>query len=224
MDIICVLFLLSSPYRFSFVSVVFDFNASLIDVAPISLMLFPVYLMIMEESGLLMEVTCVLFLLSSRLKSSFSSVVFDFNASLSDVVPVSPMLLPVDLMSMEKSGLLMDDICVLFLLSSPLILSFASAVFDFNASANAFVPISLMLFPVYLMRMKKWIVDGCHLGVVSLSSRFRLSFVSVVFDFNASLNDVTPLPPMLLPFDLIRMKELIVGYHLCAVSCVHHSD
>ena len=80
MDIICVLFLLSSPYRFSFVSVVFDFNASLIDVAPISLMLFPVYLMIMEESGLLMEVTCVLFLLSSRLKSSFSSVVFDFNA------------------------------------------------------------------------------------------------------------------------------------------------
>ena len=118
----------------------------------------------------------------------------------------------------------MDIICVLFLLSSPYRFSFVSVVFDFNASLIDVAPISLMLFPVYLMRMKKWIVDGCHLGVVSLSSRFRLSFVSVVFDFNASLNDVTPLPPMLLPFDLIRMKELIVGYHLCAVSCVHHSD
>ena len=31
------------------------------------------------------------------------SAVFDFNASLSDVSPVSPILLPVDLMRMEKS-------------------------------------------------------------------------------------------------------------------------
>ena len=37
---------------------------------------------------------------------------FDFNASLNDVAPVSPMLLSVDLMRMEKSGLLMDAICV----------------------------------------------------------------------------------------------------------------
>ena len=51
-------------------------------------------------------------------------------------------------------------------------------------------------------------------------SPLRSSLVSVVFDFNASLNIVAPLPPMLLPFDLIRMKELIVGYHLCAVSFV----
>ena len=58
------------------------------------------------------------------------------------------------------------------------------------------------------------------MGVVSLFSQSKLSFVSVVFDFNASLNDVTPLPPMLLPVDLIRMKELIVGDHLCAVSFV----
>ena len=28
---------------------------------------------------------------------------FDFNASLSDVAPLSPMLIPVDLMRMEKS-------------------------------------------------------------------------------------------------------------------------
>ena len=43
------------------------------------------------------------------------SVVFDFNASLNDVAPVSSMLLPVDLLRMEKNGLLMDAICVLSL-------------------------------------------------------------------------------------------------------------
>ena len=48
------------------------------------------------------------------------SVVFDFSASLNDFAPLSPMLLSVDLMRMEKSGLLMDAICVLFLLSSRL--------------------------------------------------------------------------------------------------------
>ncbi len=44
------------------------------------------------------------------------SVVFDFNASLNDVAPLSPMLLTVDLMKVEKCGLLMDVICMLFLL------------------------------------------------------------------------------------------------------------
>ena len=55
----------------------------------------------------------MLFLLCSHLRSSFVSVVFDFNASLTDVAPVSPMSFPVDLMRMEKSELLMDAIlCV----------------------------------------------------------------------------------------------------------------
>ena len=40
----------------------------------------------------------VLFLLCSPLKSSFVSVVFDFNASLNDVAPVSSMSFSVDLM------------------------------------------------------------------------------------------------------------------------------
>ena len=44
------------------------------------------------------------------------SVVFDFNVSHNDVTPISSMPFPVDLMRMEKSGLLMDAICVLFLL------------------------------------------------------------------------------------------------------------
>ena len=45
-------------------------------------------------------------------KSSAVSVVFDFNASLNDVFPLSPISLPVDLMGMKKRGLLMDSICV----------------------------------------------------------------------------------------------------------------
>ena len=39
---------------------------------------------------------------------------FDFNASLNNVAPLSPILLSVDLMRMKKSGFLMDAICVLF--------------------------------------------------------------------------------------------------------------
>ena len=42
MDTICVLFLLCSLSKYSFASVVFDFNTSLIDVAPLSPILFPV--------------------------------------------------------------------------------------------------------------------------------------------------------------------------------------
>ena len=40
------------------------------------------------------------------------SVVFDFNDSLNDVVPVSPMLLSVGVERNEKSELLMYAICV----------------------------------------------------------------------------------------------------------------
>ena len=40
------------------------------------------------------------------------SVLFDFNASLNDVAPVSPMLLPVDVKRNKKSELLMDVFCV----------------------------------------------------------------------------------------------------------------
>ena len=44
---------------------------------------------------------------------------------------------------------------------------------------------------------KEWIVDECLLCVFFLlSSRLRLSLVSVVFDFSDSLNDVAPVSPM----------------------------
>ena len=42
------------------------------------------------------------------------SVAFDFNDSLNDVAPLSPMLLSVDVKRNEKSELLMDFICASF--------------------------------------------------------------------------------------------------------------
>ena len=55
---------------------------------------------------------CVFFLLFSQCRLSAVSVVFDFNDSLIDAAPVSPMLLPVEVLRKEKSELLMDVICV----------------------------------------------------------------------------------------------------------------
>ena len=58
MDVFVCL-LLSSPHKSSSVSVVFDFNASLNDVTPVSPISFPVYVTIKEKSELLMDVFCV---------------------------------------------------------------------------------------------------------------------------------------------------------------------
>ena len=100
------------------------------------------------------------------------SVVFDLNASLIDVAPMSLMLLlSVVLMRMGKSELselLMDAICVLFLLSSQPRSSSVSVVFDFNASLNDAAPVHPISLTVCLMRMKKeWIIGGCYIRVVS---------------------------------------------------------
>ena len=59
-----------------------------------------------------MDVFCVFFLLSSRLRSSFVSVVFNFSDSLNDVAPVSPISLTVDKKKNGKGDLLMDVFCV----------------------------------------------------------------------------------------------------------------
>ena len=120
MDVICVLFLLCPQFRSSSVSVVFDFSASLNDVVPDSPILLSVDFMKMEKSGLLMDVIFVLFLLYLPLRLSSVSVVFDFSASLNDIAPVSSILFSVDLIMVKACVLLMDVICVLFLLCSRL--------------------------------------------------------------------------------------------------------
>ena len=40
-----------------------------------------------------------------------------------------------------------------------------------------------------------------------LCSQLRLSSVSVVFDFSASLNDAVPASPILLSVDVVRMEK-----------------
>ena len=54
-----------------------------------------------------------------------------------------------------------------------------------------------------------------------LSSQSRSSSVSVVFDFNASLNDFAPVSPKLLTVDVMRMQmsELLVDV-FCVSSFV----
>ena len=93
-------------------SVVFDFNASLNDSAPVYPILSAVDVIRMEKSELLMDFFCVsFFLLYSQCRLSFVSVVFDFNASLNSFAPVSLISLSVYVMRKEKSDSLMDALC-----------------------------------------------------------------------------------------------------------------
>ena len=50
--------------------------------------------------------------------------------------------------------------------------------------------------------------------------------MSVVFDFNASLNDADPLSLRSLAFDLMRMEQSVSLMDVIQVLllCVHHSD
>ena len=97
---------------------------------------------------------------------------FDFNDSLNDVAPVSPILLPVDMKKNRKSELLMDAIWVsFFLFSSPLRLSFVSVVFNFNASLNDVAPVSLMSLSVNVKRNEKSVL---LMDAICVSSFFCL--------------------------------------------------
>ena len=53
-----------------------------------------------------------------------------------------------------------------------------------------------------------------------LSSLIRLSFVSVVFDFNDSLNDVVPVSPILFAVDVKRKDRVNVDGVFYLVSFV----
>ena len=60
-----------------------------------------------------------------------------------------------------------------------------------------------------------------------LSSLSRLSLVSVVFEFNNSLNDVAPVSSILLPVNVMRKEksELLMDF-FCVPSffCLHCPD
>ena len=67
---------------------------------------------IMDNSGLFL--VCFLFVLFLLHKLNFVSVVFDFNASLSNVAPISPISLSFNLIGMKVSVLSMNGVCVVF--------------------------------------------------------------------------------------------------------------
>ena len=59
MSFVCAFVLLYLPHKLSSMSVVFDFNDSLNDVAPVSSMLLTVVVNRKEKSDLLVDVFCV---------------------------------------------------------------------------------------------------------------------------------------------------------------------
>ena len=97
---------------------VFDFNDSLNDVAPVSPMEFPVVKRKGKSELLMYAFYVSSFLLSSQLRLSAVSVVFDFNASLNDAAPVSPIKFTVYVLRKGKCELLMDVFGVSFFLLS----------------------------------------------------------------------------------------------------------
>ena len=93
-------FLLSSQHKTSSVSVVFVFNASLIDVAPLSPILFPDNMR--REGKLFVNAICVVSFLSSPRRSSIMSVLFFFKAFPNADAPTSPISSSCVLMKREK--------------------------------------------------------------------------------------------------------------------------
>ena len=102
-------------------------------------------------------------------------------------------------------------------------------MFDFNNSLNDVAPLSPMSFPVDVMSNEKSVllVDAFNVSFFFLFSQVRSSRVSVVFSFNASLNDVAPFSPISFPVDVIRKEKSELLMDVFCVSsffCLHHSD
>ena len=96
---------------------------------------------------------------------------FDFNASLNDAAPITPISLSVDLMRTEELIVGECLLCVA-ILSLHHRSSFVSAAFDFNTSLNDVAPIAPISFSGLFdekrereKKKKEWIVDGFHANV-----------------------------------------------------------
>ena len=108
--LLCVFF--SSLLKLSWVSVVFVFNTSLNDAAPVSLILLSVDVVKRDMCNYLIDIFRVLFL-CSPLRSSWVSAVFDFNASLRTSAPLAPISMPVSEKRKGKCDLWMF-LCVFY--------------------------------------------------------------------------------------------------------------
>ena len=203
---------LSSQLRSSFMSVVFDFNASLNDVAPVSPMWLPVYVMWNEEEWIVDGCLCVpSFVDTVQIEPSECCVWFQWFTQwccscVSNIVSYWS--------EVKWKERIVDEclLCVFFLLSLPLRISWVIVVFDFSASLNDVAPVSpISLADDVKRKEEEWFVDGCLLCVLFLfSSPLRSSWVSVVFDFSASLSDAAPVSPI--SFPNISRNMVTIGF------------
>ena len=107
---------------------------------------------------------------------------------------------------------------VSLLSSSPHRLSFTSVVLDFSTSPNDIAPVSPIILPVVMKRNEngELLMDVICVSFFLLFSPLRLSAVSVLFDFNDSINDNAPFSQILFTVDVRIRKECIaVLCHLC---------
>ena len=127
------------------------------------------YLMIWWEWKMigcwLMSFVCRLFL-CLPLRFNLTSVLFDFNISLNEVAPLSPILLPIDLLEQKQ----VDCKLVLFaciILYSPSRSMLVSDVFVLKASLNETAPVSPMPHPISFIVIKTVIYHLWRFGVKS---------------------------------------------------------
>ena len=99
-------------------SVVFDFSASLNEVAPLSPILLSVGVIKMKKSDLLMHILLKTNLLCQQPSLSLVSTILDFNNLLNDDAPLSPILLTVDMERTEKVNCQWMPLVYSFFLSS----------------------------------------------------------------------------------------------------------
>ena len=72
------------------------------------------------------------------------------------------------------------------------------------------------------MKKSDLLMDAFGVSSFFLSSQLRLSAVSVAFDFSASLINVAPASPMLLPVDGKRKEKSDLWMSFCVSSfCIH---
>ena len=126
----------------------------------------------------------------------------------------------------KKNELLMDAICIAYIMLTTQT-EFSECCVWFQCITQWCCTCVSNLVPCWFdENEKELITDGFHLCAVSFSLQLRSSTMSVVFDFNASLNDFAPVSPILFPVDLTRTeKEWIVdGFHDACFFCVHHTN
>jgi hypothetical protein len=160
----------------------------------------------------------------SHLRWSWVRVVFDFNASASNSAPFESIWLSVEwcvsVWIYKEIYWVIYFVILYWFIYSPSRLSWMRVVFDFNASASDSIPFEPIWFPVqwcvnkseceYIKRYIEWYIVILYWFIYSPS---RLSWMRVVFDFNALASDSAPFEPIRFPVEwCVSVCEYIKRY------------